>query len=536
MKINMPVTANELFLDPLRPIVTKTDLKGAITYANRAFIDISGFSEAELLGKNHNIVRHPDMPAEAFADLWDTVKQGKPWGGLVKNRAKNGDFYWVEAHVTPITEMGKIVGYVSVRSTPNRAEVSAAEALYQKVRDKQATLPSTLKQLSKRRDSGKIGFVLTGLFSSGLVAAGCVPGWSDGTRLLVSLLSLGALAAASVWWRYSEWRVMQRLHQGFLNLAEGQLESPLQTRLGGQLGAMMDSLEGLRLHMRAMVADSLSAGGRTYEQSHALSQEMGGLVARAEEQGKGLQQISISMEQISSSIGHVASMAQDSVQGAQETRNAATEGQQVMQRAAEAATQAVVVVNRSKEELAALDKSMTEIGAMTNLIHGIAEQTNLLALNAAIEAARAGETGRGFAVVADEVRKLAERTATATDAIGDVVQQIVQITDKVTLNMDRSVEEVDHVSAEIRASASQLDVLLDIADRAHDFAGKLSSQVASDSSTVHQVAASVEQLAVLGEQNIDTANNVLHSAQALEVAAGDLERLTLHYRKWQKPS
>ena len=531
----MPVTANELFLDPLRPIVTKTDLKGAITYANRAFIDISGFSEAELLGKNHNIVRHPDMPAEAFADLWDTVKQGKPWGGLVKNRAKNGDFYWVEAHVTPITEMGKIVGYVSVRSTPNRAEVSAAEVLYQKVRDKQATLPSTLKQLSKRRDSGKIGFVLTGLFSSGLVAAGCVPGWSDGTRLLVSLLSLGALAAASVWWRYSEWRVMQRLHQGFLNLAEGQLESPMQTRLGGQLGAMMDSLEGLRLHMRAMVADSLSAGGRTYEQSHALSQEMGGLVARAEEQGKGLQQISISMEQISSSIGHVASMAQDSVQGAQETRNAATEGQQVMQRAAEAATQAVVVVNRSKEELAALDKSMTEIGAMTNLIHGIAEQTNLLALNAAIEAARAGETGRGFAVVADEVRKLAERTATATDAIGDVVQQIVQITDKVTLNMDRSVEEVDHVSAEIRASASQLDVLLDIADRAHDFAGKLSSQVASDSSTVHQVAASVEQLAVLGEQNIDTANNVLHSAQALEVAAGDLERLTLHYRKWQKP-
>jgi aerotaxis receptor len=231
------------------------------------------------------------MPAEAFADLWDTVKQGKPWGGLVKNRCKNGDFYWVEAHVTPITEMGKIVGYVSVRSTPDRAEVSAAEALYQKVRDKQATLPSTLKQLSKRRDSGKIGFVLTGLFSSGLVAAGCVPGWSDGTRLLVSLLSLGALAAASVWWRYSEWRVMQRLHQGFLNLAEGQLESPLQTRLGGQLGAMMDSLEGLRLHMRAMVADSLRRR-RSYLRAVARPQPGNGRVGSAcRRAGQGLHRL-----------------------------------------------------------------------------------------------------------------------------------------------------------------------------------------------------------------------------------------------------
>jgi aerotaxis receptor len=119
MKINLPVTTNELMVDPVNPIVTKTDVKGSITYANRAFIEISGFTEAELLGKNHNIVRHPDMPPSAFADLWDTVKTGKPWRGIVKNRAKNGDFYWVEAYVTPITEHGRIVGYMSVRSRPS---------------------------------------------------------------------------------------------------------------------------------------------------------------------------------------------------------------------------------------------------------------------------------------------------------------------------------------------------------------------------------------------------------------------------------
>ncbi len=88
MKINLPVTQQEIMLSDDASIVSKTDLKGAITYINREFIEISGFSEVELLGKNHNIIRHPDLPAVAFEDLWRTVKSGKPWNGMVKNRCK----------------------------------------------------------------------------------------------------------------------------------------------------------------------------------------------------------------------------------------------------------------------------------------------------------------------------------------------------------------------------------------------------------------------------------------------------------------
>ncbi len=93
MKTNLPITQTERFLEPGKPIVTKTDLKGRITYANESFINISGFTAEELIGASHNVVRHPDMPPSAFGDLWDTVKAGEPWRGLVKNRAKNGDFY-----------------------------------------------------------------------------------------------------------------------------------------------------------------------------------------------------------------------------------------------------------------------------------------------------------------------------------------------------------------------------------------------------------------------------------------------------------
>lgn len=140
MKINEPVTQKEIPFPEGVILVTKTNLKGAITYCNSEFIKISGFREDELIGASHNIVRHPDMPPAAFQDLWETVQAGRPWTGLVKNRAKNGDHYWVKANVTPITQNGKVVEYMSVRTRPASRDISAAEALYQEINRGQASL------------------------------------------------------------------------------------------------------------------------------------------------------------------------------------------------------------------------------------------------------------------------------------------------------------------------------------------------------------------------------------------------------------
>ncbi|MEN8166946.1 MAG: PAS domain-containing protein, partial [Pseudomonadota bacterium] len=133
MKINEPVTGREISMRDDMIIVSKTDLKGLITYANSAFIEIAGFSEAELIGKNHNILRHPDMPPAAFQDLWDTLRAGKPWTGIVKNRAKNGDHYWVQANVTPLYSNGHIVEYMSVRRRATPEQVRDAELLYAQI-------------------------------------------------------------------------------------------------------------------------------------------------------------------------------------------------------------------------------------------------------------------------------------------------------------------------------------------------------------------------------------------------------------------
>ena len=143
MKMNMPVTNNEVLMKAGAILVTHTDLKGVITFANDAFVEISGYSRAELIGSPHNTVRHPDMPSAVYEEMWNTIKKEKPWHGVVKNRTKAGDFYWVNANAMPLLENGSVIGYISVRHAPSRTDISEAEQFYRKVATNEAALHST---------------------------------------------------------------------------------------------------------------------------------------------------------------------------------------------------------------------------------------------------------------------------------------------------------------------------------------------------------------------------------------------------------
>jgi len=143
MKINMPVTNQEIQMKKGAILVSRTDLKGIITDCNDEFISISGYTRDELIGASHNIVRHPDMPPAAFEDLWTTVKALNPWQGIVKNRTKSGDYYWVEANVLPVFKNGKVDGYLSVRRAPSREKIEKAEQLYQLLNAGKATIRPT---------------------------------------------------------------------------------------------------------------------------------------------------------------------------------------------------------------------------------------------------------------------------------------------------------------------------------------------------------------------------------------------------------
>jgi methyl-accepting chemotaxis protein len=198
MKINEPVTEREVPFPEDAILVSKTDRKGIITYANPAFVHISGFSEEELLGRNHNIVRHPDMPPEAFKDLWDTVATGRTWTGLVKNRAKSGDYYWVRANVTPVKQSNGEVEYMSVRTPPSEAEKRFAEELYAKARAGQVTLPSSLDigsslTLERLVTWGGGGIALITLLAMMGSLAGFASGWILGLLGLVVAATLASV-------------------------------------------------------------------------------------------------------------------------------------------------------------------------------------------------------------------------------------------------------------------------------------------------------------------------------------------------------
>ncbi|WP_312255670.1 PAS domain-containing protein, partial [Stutzerimonas nitrititolerans] len=143
MRVNLPLSGREVSVGENANILSTTDPRGRITYVNPDFVDISGYSESELLGEQHNLLRHPDMPTGAFAHLWACIGAGRSWLGMVKNRCKNGDHYWVSAFITPVSRDGKIVEYQSVRTKPQAEQIRAAEALYARLRDDRA--PRTLR-------------------------------------------------------------------------------------------------------------------------------------------------------------------------------------------------------------------------------------------------------------------------------------------------------------------------------------------------------------------------------------------------------
>ena len=166
MRNNQPITQREYALDDETVLISRSDLKGNVTYANAAFVEVSGYTRDELMGAPHNLIRHPDMPEAAYADFWKTIQSGKTWQGTVKNRRQNGDHYWVIATVAPLRDGDRIVGYTSLRRKASPKRIALAERVYAEIREKGKSRRYALSEGQlKRRGIGGIfaRFQLTSL-------------------------------------------------------------------------------------------------------------------------------------------------------------------------------------------------------------------------------------------------------------------------------------------------------------------------------------------------------------------------------------
>jgi len=523
MKINHPITQTERFLEPGKPIVTKTDLKGKITYANESFVNISGFTRQELIGSSHNIVRHPEMPPEAFADLWSTIAAGQPWRGLVKNRAKNGDFYWVDAYVTPIMENGIATGYISVRDIPSRDQVNAAEELYKCIRGQSKPFPSTklqkpIKALSSIASASAAVIAIlsiTGAMIGGKVGIGCAVGVSLLVAILASLFQQQIVIP------------LERLGQIINAVDEGKLGQRI-SHSGIGLGRLFMQMEALRVHLRAIFADVLVSTNNVDDKSSQLDDAMKGIISTSMQQGERVMQIAASMEEMSVSIGEISRNTELSQEAVHKTKEIAKASMQSMAAGIESSYKVVEVVRNAKGIIADVNQSVVRIGQVTTIIKEIADQTNMLALNAAIEAARAGEQGRGFSVVADEVRQLAERTAASTQNISDAVGTIVKQVNTAVLTMDSAAEDVKHSTTKIEDSNRSLQSIWDASQEAARLSKEISDTLQQQSAASHEVANNMEVISATVDSSTANTTKIGSAAHDLRATSNELRLLVKH--------
>ncbi len=537
MKINLPVTQVEVPFPKGRYIVSRTDLKGMTTYANDTFLQISGFSREELIGKNHNVVRHPDMLPGAFAWLWDTVKEGRPWRGIVKNRCKNGDFYWVDALVVPVLKNNEAIGYMSVRTEPTRQQIAEAEALYGLLKAGKARIPKPTAWMRTSLKTKLSGFVLW-LIASQLIgtavhllgpSSGLSAGAIEVTRQLLGVSGV----IAGVWLLLIQNQMMaviDRIIRRLDHIAQGDLTDSIPLHRVDELGRLNDSLVTMQTHLKAMMAEIAEAAEQVGESADVLSAEMDQTRKVTEVQSGAVGSIAAAVEQLVASVNEIADSAAQASKAVDASHGLLDEASLRMSESQQASQNVVTTVNDAGQTMAELFRSISAIERVSQVIRGIADQTNLLALNAAIEAARAGESGRGFAVVADEVRKLAENSSKQTTEITTSVQEIQRITQIAVTTMEAAGGHVAGADTAVTAARAGLDAVAHHGEEVASISQHIADGTRQQSAAGNEIASQVEGIVGGIDRTSSSIAEVTRKTAQMKETSSRLRQLISYFR------
>jgi len=531
MKVNLPISNKEYPYPPGTILVSKTDLKGIITYANDAFIETSGFSKDELYGKNHNLVRHPSMPESAFGDLWETVKTGRPWRGVVKNRRKNGDHYWVDAMVVPLRKNNQITGYMSVRQEPSRQSINAAENLYQQVMEGKRSLkaPNPLNLIFKY--SFKTRYILFAAMLAVLMASSAYAASIGMTALAAGIVLTGVLmvAISAIFIEQVMCKPLMNAIEFFDQMAQGNLNNNIAVDGKDLAGQLVSSLAYTQTHLRVILDEITRSATTLQDRCSDLEENMVQVTAHSDEQMDHVANVSAAIEQVSTSVAQVADSADEAAASAKASLDLLNEGNLQMGKSIDSVSRVVQIVQASSSTINELSQSIVRIDLITKVIEDIASQTNLLALNAAIEAARAGDQGRGFAVVADEVRNLAARTSESTVHIAKIVAEIQQTASSAVTTMEHAAQEVENG---IKMLQDSNDILRNITSASHqvtEAASHIAGATNEQSVATEEVARNMEHISGLIEENGRSVQHVQKAAEELVGTSADLQKLVGHF-------
>ncbi|TDP19387.1 methyl-accepting chemotaxis sensory transducer with Pas/Pac sensor [Enterobacter sp. AG326] len=493
------VTQNEYPLDDDTTLMSTTDVHSYITHANDTFVQVSGYQLDELTGQPHNMVRHPDMPKAAFADMWYTLQQGEPWSGIVKNRRKNGDHYWVRANAVPMVRRGQVTGYMSIRTKATAEEIAAVEPLYRALND-----GSCKKRVHKGLVVGKgwlgklpamplrwrVRCVMAALFAvlaATLVAtsAGWIPLAAAALVMLLGTLLFEQQIVSPV----------ENVARQALKVATGERNSVQHLNRSDELGLTLRAVGQLGLMCRWLINDVSSQVVSVRDGSDRLAQGNEDLNDRTRQTVANVQQTVATMNQMAASVQSNSETAAEVDKLSVAASSAATKGGNAMQ-----------TVVKTMDDIA---DSTQRIGSITSLINDIAFQTNILALNAAVEAARAGEQGKGFAVVAGEVRHLASRSASAANDIRKLI--------------DASASKVQSGSEQVHAAGRTMDDIVEQVKNVTQLIAQISHATSEQATGLSELTRAVAELDSITQKNADLVEESAHISAMVKHRAGRLK-------------
>ena len=507
-------SSKEVTFSTSEQLVSTTDLQGDITYANDSFCRIAGYTNEELIGQHHNIVRHPDMPKAAFADLWQKLKRGDSWRGMVKNRCKNGDYYWVDAYVTPLYSGDKIVGYQSVRVAPTNEQKQAAENLYQAINQ-----GKTLSEFS------------TNIKLKRIVAAAITAGATVATFMLYGLMAGISLAFLVILLGVIFFEELIKLPDE-LSAIDNKYESPSRLIFSGKGLAAKLRYPYLmqRAKVRTILGRSKDSGAilaqLADELNHTAKHTLDGLF----EENNQLGQLATAITEMSATIGEVSQNTNGAHDKVTEIVTQCDQTNTLINTTQNKITQLSSNVENAASSAGALVEDATKIATIMSEIQGIADQTNLLALNAAIEAARAGEQGRGFAVVADEVRTLAGRTQTATEHIQGSVVDLQNTLKKWSDVMLLSRDDANNCVQDTHQAQESMAAIKAMVDEISSITAQIATATEEQSVVADQVSQSIHAIDDIAKNNTASAEAVSDNGLKVKENADGLEDLSSTFR------